>query len=118
MDAQPPRPARDLVRTETRSSAVSWPRRRWRWTTPLEISLGDHTLALGGMALTVGVYEALNAGGPGAGGWAAVISTDTACTLGALSLVAPPGATRLGVFRLTVTAVDELVALLGGRALA
>jgi len=68
--------------------------------------------ALGGMALAVGLYEAFNAGGPGAAGWGAAISTDTALALGALALVAPAGSTRLRVFLLTLVVIDDLVALL------
>lgn len=68
--------------------------------------------ALGGMAGAVGIYLALNAGGPGAGGWGAVLSTDTAFALGVLTLVAPRGATRLRVFLLTLVIVDDLVGLL------
>jgi Na+/H+ antiporter NhaA len=68
--------------------------------------------ALGGMALCVGIYLAINAGGPGAGGWGAAMSTDTALALGALALVAPSSATRLRVFLLTLAVVDDLGALL------
>jgi Na+/H+ antiporter NhaA len=67
--------------------------------------------ALGGMALGAGVYLAFNAGGPGAGGWGAAISTDTAFALGALALLAPR-ATRLRVRLLTLTVIDDLIALL------
>jgi len=68
--------------------------------------------ALGGMALCVGVYLAINAGGAGARGWGAAMSTDTALALGALALLAPRGATRLRVFLLTLAVVDDLGALL------
>ena len=67
--------------------------------------------ALGGMALGAGIYAVINAGGPGARGWGAAMSTDTALALGALALVAPRGATRLRVFLLTLAVVDDLVAL-------
>jgi Na+/H+ antiporter NhaA len=67
--------------------------------------------ALGGMALCVGIYLAINAGGRGAGGWGAAMSTDTALALGALALVAPSSATRLRVFLLTLAVVDDLAAL-------
>ncbi len=67
--------------------------------------------ALGGMALCVGIYLAINAGGSAAGGWGAAMSTDTALALGALALVAPSGATRLRVFLLTLAVVDDLGAL-------
>jgi Na+/H+ antiporter NhaA len=67
--------------------------------------------ALGGMGLAVLIYLAFNAGGPGAHGWGAAMSTDTAFALGVLSLVAP-GATRLRVRLLTVIVFDDIVALL------
>jgi Na+/H+ antiporter NhaA len=67
--------------------------------------------AAGGMAVPVLVYLAFNAGGPGADGWGAAMSTDTAFALGVLALVAP-GATRLRVRLLTLVVIDDLVALL------
>ncbi len=67
--------------------------------------------ALGGMALCVGIYLAINAGGSGSGGWGTAMSTDTALSLGALALVAPSGPTRLRVFLLTLAVVDDLLAL-------
>jgi Na+/H+ antiporter NhaA len=68
--------------------------------------------ALGGMAVPVAIYLAINAGGPGAHGWGAAISTDTAFALGALALLTPRAATRLRVFLLTLSVVDDLCALL------
>src|SRR3954469_18161928 len=62
------------------------------------------------MATAVGIYLALNAGGDGAHGWGAAMSTDTAFVLGVLALVAPNG-TRLRVRLLTMAVVDDLVAL-------
>src|SRR5215207_10135773 len=50
--------------------------------------------AIGGMVLPVLIYLAFNAGGSGAHGWGAAMSTDTAFALGVLALVAPRG-TRL-----------------------
>jgi Na+/H+ antiporter NhaA len=67
--------------------------------------------AAGGMAVPVAIYLALNAGGPGAHGWGAAMSTDTAFALGALALLTPRGATRLRVFLLTLAVVDDLGAL-------
>jgi Na+/H+ antiporter NhaA len=67
--------------------------------------------ALGGMAAAVLIYLAINAGGPGAHGWGAAMSTDTAFALGVLALVAR-GAERLRVRLLTILVVDDLVALL------
>ena len=67
--------------------------------------------ALGGMAMAVLIYLLFNAGGAGAHGWAAAMSTDTAFALGVLALVAR-GAERLRVRVLTVVIIDDLVALL------
>jgi Na+/H+ antiporter NhaA len=67
--------------------------------------------AVGGMALPVLIYLAFNAGGDGADGWGAAMSTDTAFALGVLALIAR-GATRLRVRLLTLTVIDDLVALL------
>jgi Na+/H+ antiporter NhaA len=66
--------------------------------------------ALGGMATAVLIYLAINAGGSGAHGWGAAMSTDTAFALGVLALIAPR-ATRLRVRVLTLLVVDDLVAL-------
>ncbi len=68
--------------------------------------------ALGGMAVPIAIYLAFNAGGPGAHGWGAAMSTDTAFALGALALLTPVGATRLRVFLLTLAVVDDLFALM------
>ncbi|HEY6638392.1 MAG TPA: Na+/H+ antiporter NhaA [Solirubrobacterales bacterium] len=66
--------------------------------------------ALGGMAVPVAIFMAFNAGGPGAHGWGAAMSTDTALALGLLALLAPRG-TRLRLRLLTLAVVDDLVAL-------
>jgi Na+/H+ antiporter NhaA len=78
-------------------------RERRRLTVPLVASFG-------GMALPVLIYLAFNAGGDGARGWGAAMSTDTAFALGLLALVAP-GGTRLRVRLLTAAVFDDLVAL-------
>jgi Na+/H+ antiporter NhaA len=67
--------------------------------------------AVGGMACTVGIFLAFNAGGPGQDGWGAAMSTDTALALGALAIVTPAAAVRVRVFLLTMVVVDDLVAL-------
>ena len=67
---------------------------------------------LGGMVVPVAIYLAFNAGGTGAHGWGAAMSTDTAFAFGLLALAAPRGATRLRVFLLTLAVVDDLCALL------
>ena len=78
-------------------------RERRRITIPL-------VAAVGGMALPVAIYLAFNAGGSGADGWGAAMSTDTAFALGLLALLAPSG-TRLRVRLLTLAVADDLVAL-------
>ena len=67
--------------------------------------------AIGGITVPVLIYLAFNAGGPGAHGWAAAMSTDTAFALGAVALVTPRTATRIRVFLLTLAVVDDLAAL-------
>src|SRR4051794_16425920 len=67
--------------------------------------------AVGGMIVPIAIYLAFNAGGRGAHGWGAAMSTDTAFALGVLSLVVPASATRLRVFLLTLAVFDDLVAL-------
>ncbi len=68
--------------------------------------------AIGGIAVPVGIYLAFNAGGAGARGWGAAMSTDTAFALAVVALLAPRSATRLRVFLLSVAVVDDLTALL------
>ncbi len=68
--------------------------------------------AIGGMVAPIVIYLAFNAGGAGAHGWGAAMSTDTAFALGALALLTPRGATRLRVFLLTLAVADDLGALL------
>jgi len=67
--------------------------------------------AIGGMAVAVLIYLAINAGGEGAHGWGVAMSTDTAFALGVLALVAS-GATQLRLRLLTAVVIDDLVALL------
>jgi Na+/H+ antiporter NhaA len=68
--------------------------------------------AIGGMVVPIAIYLAFNAGGAGARGWGAAMSTDTALALGALALLTPRAATRLRVFLLTVAVFDDLAALI------
>jgi Na+/H+ antiporter NhaA/glutaredoxin len=67
--------------------------------------------AIGGITVPVLIYLIFNAGGSGAHGWAAAMSTDTAFALGAVALVTPRTATRIRVFLLTLAVVDDLAAL-------
>jgi Na+/H+ antiporter NhaA len=67
--------------------------------------------AAGGMVVPVAIYLAFNAGRAGAHGWGTAMSTDTAFALGALALLTPRSATRVRVFLLTLSVVDDLTAL-------
>ena len=80
-------------------------RERRRVTLPL-------LAGVGGMAAAVAIYLAVNAGEPSARGWGVAMSTDTAFALGMLALVGPRFPERLRAFLLTVTVVDDIVALI------
>ncbi|HVU76578.1 MAG TPA: Na+/H+ antiporter NhaA [Gaiellaceae bacterium] len=67
---------------------------------------------LTGIVVPVGIFLAVNAGHPSARGWGVAMSTDTAFALGALALVRPSFPVQVRAFMLTVTVVDDLVALL------
>jgi Na+/H+ antiporter NhaA len=67
---------------------------------------------LGGMAVPVLVYLAINLGSRDRGGWGAAMSTDTAFALGMLAIVGRRFPNSLRAFLLTVAVVDDLVALL------
>src|SRR4029077_10330136 len=66
---------------------------------------------VGGMAVAVAAYLAVNAGRGSAHGWGVTMSTDTAFALSLLALVGPRFRERLRVFMLTVVVVDDIVAL-------
>ena len=66
----------------------------------------------GGMVAAVATYLAFNAGHPSAHGWGVAMSTDTAFALGMLALVGPRFPDRLRAFMLTVSVVDDIVALI------
>jgi Na+/H+ antiporter NhaA len=68
--------------------------------------------AIGGIAIPAAIFLAWNAGGSGARGWGAAISTDTAFALAAVGLLAPRSATRMRVFLLSLAVVDDLAGLL------
>ena len=79
-------------------------RERRRLTLPLLIGLG-------GMIVPIGIYLAANAGGPGARGWGASMSTDTAFALGMLALVGAWLPDRVRTYLLTFSVVDDLAGL-------
>ena len=66
---------------------------------------------IAGIVVPVAIYLAANAGRPSAHGWGAAMSTDTAFALGMLALVGPRFPIRLRAFLLTVSVVDDVVAL-------
>lgn len=67
--------------------------------------------AVGGLALPALLYLLFTRGGDAAHGWGVVIGTDTAFMLGALAVVGPAFATQLRVFLLTLTVIDDIVAV-------
>src|ERR687892_1831352 len=67
--------------------------------------------ALGGIAATVAVYLAFNAGRSSAHGWGIVLATDTAFALGVLALARPRSSDRLRAFMLTVLVADDILAI-------
>jgi len=79
-------------------------RERRRLTFPLVVGLG-------GMIVPVAIYLTANAGGPGARGWGASMSTDTAFALGMLALVGSWLPDRVRTYLLTFSVVDDLVGL-------
>ncbi len=68
--------------------------------------------ALFGVAVPACIYLAWNAGGAGAHGWGAAISSDTAFALAAVGLLTPRSATRMRVFLLSLSVVDDLTGLI------
>ena len=66
---------------------------------------------VGGMVVPVAIFLAANAGRPSAYGWGIAMSTDTAFALGMLALVGRSFPARLRTYLLTVSIVDDLVAI-------
>jgi Na+/H+ antiporter NhaA len=66
--------------------------------------------AIGGLTLPALLYWLL-APAEAAHGWGVVIGTDTAFLLGALSVVGPTFSTQLRIFLLTLTVIDDIVAV-------
>src|SRR4051794_40825122 len=65
-----------------------------------------------GMALPIAIFLAINRGGPGAAGWGVAMSTDTALALGLLALVGRNVPDQARLFLVTVSVVDDVVALI------
>jgi Na+/H+ antiporter NhaA len=66
---------------------------------------------LGGMAVPVAIFLAVNAGQRSAEGWGTAMSTDTAFALGMLALVGRGPTDRLRTYLLTFAVVDDLAAI-------
>lgn len=67
--------------------------------------------AVGGLAVPALLYLTLAPGGQASNGWGVVIGTDTAFMLGALAVVGPTFATQLRIFLLTLTVIDDIIAV-------
>ncbi|HEX5336413.1 MAG TPA: Na+/H+ antiporter NhaA [Propionicimonas sp.] len=65
----------------------------------------------GGMLVPALLFLLIAPSGEAAAGWGVVIGTDTAFLLGTLALVGPSISTQLRVFLLTLTVVDDIVAV-------
>ncbi|MEW2085142.1 Na+/H+ antiporter NhaA [Streptomyces sp. NPDC005283] len=68
-------------------------------------------VGIAGMVIPVAVYVGINSGHSSVHGWGAAMSTDTAFALGMLALLGSRLPTGLRVFILTITVVDDFVAL-------
>jgi Na+/H+ antiporter NhaA len=79
-------------------------RERRRFTLPIAAGLA-------GILIPIAGYLLINAGRPSLNGWGAAMSTDTAFALGMLALVGPRFPDRLRAFLLTVSVVDDIIAL-------
>lgn len=79
-------------------------RERRRLTLPL-------LAGLSGMVVPIAIYLALNAGHDSVHGWGAAMSTDTAFALGMLALFGTRLPDSLRVFILTISVVDDFLAL-------
>ena len=77
---------------------------RRRLTVPL-------VAGVAGMVVPAALYLAVNPSGEAARGWGVVIGTDTAFLLGVLALVGPAVSTQLRIFLLTLTVIDDVVAV-------
>lgn len=64
-----------------------------------------------GMIVPIAIFLAFNPGGEELNGWGAVIGTDTAFLLGVMALVGPSLSNQLRIFLLTLTVIDDIVAV-------
>ncbi len=79
-------------------------RERRRFAVPLFAGVG-------GMLVPIAIFLAFNAGRSSAHGWGTAMSTDTAFALGLLALVGSHFPSRLRAFLLTISVVDDVLAL-------
>jgi Na+/H+ antiporter NhaA len=87
-----------------------------------ELSVGELTdrrrvrlplvAGMAGMVVPALVYLLISPAGEAGNGWGIVIGTDTAFMLGALAVVGPRFSTQLRIFLLTLTVIDDIVAVL------
>jgi len=68
-------------------------------------------IGLGGTAVPILIYLAINAGHPTVGGWGTAMSTDTAFALGLLALVGSGVPDRVRTYLLTFAIVDDIVGI-------
>lgn len=64
-----------------------------------------------GMVVPALLFLLVNGGSDAAPGWGIVIATDTAFLLGALAIVGPGCSTQLRIFLLTLSIVDDIIAI-------
>jgi Na+:H+ antiporter, NhaA family len=67
--------------------------------------------ALGGMVVPAAIYAALNAGGPGADGWAVPMATDIAFAVGIVTLAGSRVPLPAKIFLLTLAVADDIGAI-------
>ncbi|HKY67128.1 MAG TPA: Na+/H+ antiporter NhaA [Acidimicrobiales bacterium] len=67
--------------------------------------------ALGGMVVPAAVYLAINAGGPGADGWAVPMATDIAFAVGVVTLAGKKVPLAAKIFLLTLAVADDIGAI-------
>ena len=68
-------------------------------------------VALGGIAVPIAIYLAINAGRSSASGWGTAMSTDTTFALGALALVGPGVPDRVRTYLLTFALADDVAGI-------
>lgn len=67
--------------------------------------------ALGGMVVPAAIYIAINAGGPGADGWAVPMATDIAFAVGVVTLAGKKVPLAAKIFLLTLAVADDIGAI-------